>query len=105
MADGTLSVDGGATTQPIVFSTNQIVTDPADGSTINPDTSALFRTGEASAEFPGTNDVFGTLIALRDDLLNSRDLTSQDRKDAMGRRVGDIERLENHLGMQSGCSR
>ncbi|MCP4170412.1 MAG: flagellar hook-associated protein 3 [Fuerstiella sp.] len=96
-ADGTISADGGATTVPIVFSTNQIITDPADGTTIHLDTSAMLRTGENSVEFSGTNDVFDTLAALRDDLLNTRDFSSQDRLDAMNRRLGDIERVEDHL--------
>ncbi|MEO2028982.1 MAG: flagellar hook-associated protein FlgL [Fuerstiella sp.] len=97
VADGTLSIDGGITTQPIAFSTNETYTDPADGATVHLDTTTLFRTGEDSAEFVGTNDVFGTLIALRDDLTNSRNLSGPDRKDAINRRLGDIERLEDHL--------
>ncbi|MCP4854019.1 MAG: hypothetical protein GY903_05960 [Fuerstiella sp.] len=105
VADGTLSIDGGVTTLPIVYSTNETYTDPTDGSTVHLDTTNLFRTGEDSAEFPGTNDVFGTLIALRDDLTNTRDLNGTDRKDAINRRLGDIERLEDHLlnevGIQS----
>ena len=105
VADGTLSIDGGLTAQPIVYSTNEIYTDPTDGSTVHLDTTTLFRTGEDSAEFLGTNDVFGTLIALRDDLVNTRNLSGPDRKDAINRRLGDIERLEDHLldevGIQS----
>ena len=105
VADGMLSIDGGITVQPIAYSANEILTDPADGSTVHLDTTALFRTGEDSAEFPGTNDVFGTLIALRDDLTNSRDLSNPDRNEAIQRRLVDIERLEDHLlnevGMQS----
>ncbi|MEO1980425.1 MAG: flagellar hook-associated protein FlgL, partial [Fuerstiella sp.] len=97
VADGTLSIDGGITTQPIAFSTNETYTDPADGATVHLDTTTLFQTGEDSAEFVGTNDVFGTLIALRDDLTNSRNLSGPDRKDAINRRLGDIERLEDHL--------
>ena len=105
VADGTLSIDGGLTTQPLAFSTNEIFTDPADGSTIHLDTTTLIRTGEDTAEFLGTNDVFGTLIALKDDLANTRNLSGPDRKDAINRRLGDIERLEDHLldevGIQS----
>ena len=102
-ADGTVSVDGGVTTVPISFSANQIITDPADGATVHLDTQAMFRTGEDSVEFPGTNDVFDTLVALRDDLLNTRDLSSADRLDAMNRRLGDIERVEDQLLSEVGA--
>ncbi len=102
-ADGTVSVDGGTTTVPITFSANQIITNPADGATVHLDTQAMFRTGEDYVEFPGTNDVFDTLVALRDDLLNTRGLSSGDRLDAMNRRLGDIERVEDQLLSEVGA--
>lgn len=103
VADGTVSVDGGTTTDPILFAANQIVTNPADGLTVHLDATAMFRTGENSVEFAGTNDVFDTLAALRDDLVNTRDLASQDRLDAMNRRLGDIEPVEDHLLSEVGA--
>jgi flagellar hook-associated protein 3 FlgL len=103
VADGTVSIDGGTTTAPIVFATNQVLTNPADGSTIHLDTSAMFQTGEDSVEFPGTNDVFDTLAALRDDLLNTRNLSSQDRLAAMNRRLGDVGRVEDQLLSEVGA--
>jgi flagellar hook-associated protein 3 FlgL len=104
VASVTVSIDGGATTTPIAFTANQILTDPADGSTIHLDTSAMFRTGEDYIEFPGTNDVFDTLAALRDDQLNTRNLSSQGRLDAMNRRLGDVGRVEYQLLSEVGLS-
>jgi flagellin-like hook-associated protein FlgL len=96
-ANGTLSIDGGATTQPIVFGTSEIVTIPNEGTVVHFDTTTLRKAGTDAVEFPGTTDAFQVLIALRDDLRNSRDLTGDQRNAAFSRRLSDIERIENHL--------
>jgi len=96
-ADGTLSVDGGATTQPITFTDSETITIPANGTVVHFDTTTLKKTGEDSVEFPGTTDAFQVMMALRDDLRNTRDLTGDQLHAAFSRRLGDIERIENHL--------
>ena len=96
-ADGIFSLDGGATTQPIGFSSNEVLINPADNKLVHLNTLDIKRTGIASVEFPGTTDAFEVLISLRDDILNSRELSNADRFSALDRRLGDIERIENHL--------
>ena len=96
-ASGTLSIDGGATSQAISFSSNQILTDSRDGSVVNIDSTNVSRTATDHLEFPGTADAFRALAALRDELLNTRDLVYSDNIDAIGRRLDDIERIEGHL--------
>lgn len=104
-ANGTMSLDGGVTTTPIVFGTNQAITHPDDGSTVYLDTTTLQQSGTAHLEFPGTADVFEVLLSLKDDVLNNRDLSNEDLFAAVERQLGDLERLENHLldevGVQS----
>ena len=102
---GTLSIDGGATTSPISFTANQVVTDSRNGAIVNLDTSAIHRTGTDQLEFPGTTDVFNAVRSLRDDLLNTRNLSPGDRATALNRRLGDLERVHTHvldiIGVQS----
>lgn len=102
---GTMSIDGGATTTPISFAANQFVTDSQNGAIVNLDSSAIKRTGTDQLEFPGTTDVFNAIRALRDDLLNTRNLSNGDRATAISRRLGDLERVHTHvldiIGVQS----
>jgi flagellin-like hook-associated protein FlgL len=63
----------------------------------NFDTSAVTRAGTAEIEYSGTADAFTTLIGLRDALRNKDGLTSSEWQGIMGRRLGDIERIQNHL--------
>ncbi len=104
-ATGSLSLDGGLTTTPIAFSANQQITDPRDGTLVNLDTTAIRRAGTDHVEFPGTSDVFSVLRELRDDILNVRGIPESDRSDSLTRRIGDIERIQDHVldmvGVQS----
>lgn len=102
---GNLSIDGGATTTPITFSSNDVVTDSVAGVVVNIDSSSITRVGTENMEFPGTNDVFNAVIALRDELLNTQNRSASDHAAALDRRLGDIERVQSHvldiLGVQS----
>ena len=100
-----LSIDGGQTTQAIGYSANEQIIDPSDGSVIYIDTTNIRLAESEHLEFPGTGSAFQTLVALRDDILNGRSLEQSARNDAVQRRLGDLERLEDHLldelGVQS----
>jgi len=102
---GSMSIDDGVTTTPITFAANQVVTDSRNGTIVNLDASAINRTGTDQLEFPGTTDVFNAVRALRDDLLNTRNLSVGDRAIALSRRLGDLERVHSHVldivGVQS----
>ncbi|MCA9049281.1 MAG: flagellar hook-associated protein FlgL [Planctomycetaceae bacterium] len=101
-AEGTLSIDGGLSEVPITFADNNAVTDSSDGSVVYPDTTDIRRTGTNSVELIGTTDAFDVLVALRDDLLNTRGLETQHRLDALNRRIADVDRVDNHLLSQIG---
>lgn len=104
-ATGAMSIDGGLTTTPISFTGNDIITDSRDGSTVNINSTGIVRTGNDELEFPGTADVFNAIRALRDDLLNTRNLSTAERVTAFNRRLADIERVHDHvlntIGIQS----
>lgn len=103
--DGTVSIDGGLTSTAITFAASQTIQDSRDGSVVHLNTTGTRRSGTDQLEFPGTNDVFNTIRALRDDILNTRNLQPQDLKNSLNRRIGDIERTQEHLldvvGIQS----
>lgn len=104
-AEGTLSLDQGAQTTPLTFSDSQSVVDSRNGERVYLDTTQVTRTGVDQLEFPGTNDIFHALIALREDLRNSRGLGTAELSAAMGRRLGDLDRVSTHvlseIGLQS----
>lgn len=91
-ADGTLSVDQGTTTIPIDFSANQIVTDNASNEVTNVDSSGITRVGTELLEYTGTGDLFSSVLELKNDLLNTRNLQGQDWDDAILRRGNDFDR-------------
>lgn len=81
--DGTnyrISIDDGETfvTVPAGGDPNQAVTDSRTGRVLYVDTTAIGNTGVELVRVPGTYDVFGTLISLRDMLLNSRGLPERE---------------------------
>ena len=101
-ADGTISIDEGATSTPLTFDANESVVDSRDNSVVYLDTSGRLYAGQGVIEFPGTTDVFDTLVALRDDVLNERGLNTQNRLAAFDRHIANIDRIENHLLDQVG---
>lgn len=96
-ANGALSVDGGATEVAINFSSNQVVTDGATGAVTNIDSTNIRRTGTDDIEYGGTYDAFQALIALRDDLRNTRGLSSTAQIESISARVAELERV--HTGI------
>jgi flagellin-like hook-associated protein FlgL len=104
-ADGTLSIDGGATSTAITFSANQQVIDSRDGTLVNLNTTSTTMAGTDELEFPGTSDIFAVVRQLKEDLLNSRHLETSARAESLNRRLSDVELVQNHLldmvGVQS----
>lgn len=94
-ADGTLSIDGGATTVAIDFSANQQLVDSVSGAVTNVDSAQIRRTGVEHLEYAGSYDAFEILIALRNDLRNQRALTNPQQLEALSRKVGELERVRN----------
>ncbi len=96
-ANGALSTDGGATLTPIDFSGNQQVTDSETGAVTNVNTVNVRRVGKESLDYTGTADLFTLMDQLRADLLNEQEVGSYTWHAAMDRRMGDIDRLQDHI--------
>lgn len=94
-AAGTLSVDGGATSVAIDFSANQQIINGGTGAVTNVSSTNIRSTGTDQLEYSGTSDVFQTLIALRDDLRNTRGLTSPEQLQSISRRIADLDRVRD----------
>jgi flagellin-like hook-associated protein FlgL len=95
-ADGTLSTDGGATTTPIDWSTNQQVTDSKSGTLINVDTSAVTSAGTESIHETGSYNAFQILINLRDDLLNNS-IGSAAQGQAISSRLNELDQVHTTI--------
>jgi flagellar hook-associated protein 3 FlgL len=96
-SNGTMSIDGGATSTPITFTANQAVTDGATGQVTNVNTTGVTRTGVEAVNHPGTYDAFQAIMALRDDLRNTRQLSSQDQINAISADIAEIDRAHTNV--------
>ena len=65
-ADGTASIDGGASEVPIDFYSAQMLIDADTGAVTTIDTTNLRRAAIDQVEYPGTHDAFSAIVALRD---------------------------------------
>jgi len=95
--NGTLSIDGGLTEVPIDFSGNQIVTSSLSSSVQSFDTTNVSRAGSASVQPAETADLFQSVIALRDTLLNTHQLSAEEQDRAFALRLQDLDLASNHL--------
>lgn len=100
-ANGSMSVDGGATYTPINFSANQQLTNSTSGTVINVKSTNITSTGTETINEPGTYDAFQTLFALRD-TLRSTTLSSHDQALAISNLVGEIERVNTSINNVAG---
>ena len=102
---GTLSVDGGASTVPINFSANQMVTDAVSGKSAAIDSSNIRLAGDDAFEFSGTSNLFQILYETASDLRNERGFSGAEYSDALDRRLGDLadasSRVIKAMGQQS----
>jgi flagellar hook-associated protein 3 FlgL len=95
--DGTLSVDEGATTVAIDFSSSsQVVDDSITQSAVTIDPRGIVATGNDQIEFPGTSTAFQVLHDLASDLRNKREFIDNSQlTDSLTRRLRDLEELSS----------
>lgn len=102
---GTLSTDGGATSIPIDFTGNQIVTNGSSGAMTNVDSTKIRQAGTNQLHYTGTSDLFQTLITLRDTIANTQGLSDSDRSSLLQQQLSEIDRsltdVANVIGSQS----
>ena len=94
-----ISIDDGATlvTVPPGGGANQAVTDSRTGQVLYVDTAGLSSTGVELVRVPGTYDVFGTLISLRNILLNEREIPNSQVLSYVNQCVAAVEEVRNGL--------
>jgi flagellin-like hook-associated protein FlgL len=100
--DGTnyrISIDDGETFEvvPAGGDPNQAVTNSRTGRVLYVDTTAIDSTGVELVRIPGTYDVFGTLIGLRDMLLNSRGLPDRELINYVDQCVAAVEEVRERV--------
>ncbi len=96
-ADGTLSVDGGLSTQPISLSADQTIVDSTSGRFVHIDSQEISQVGNDSLEFPGTSDAFQVIYELIADLRNTRGLSDNQLAGALDRRIGELDLASNRV--------
>lgn len=94
-----LSIDDGASwvTVPVGGDANQAVTDSRTGKALYVDSTQINSTGVELVRVPGTYDVFGALISIRDLLANERGLSQAQLQELGLESIASIEELDNLL--------
>lgn len=104
-SNGTMSIDGGATTVPITFANDQVAIDGSNNTTTFVDTTNVRRVGVERVDNAGVYDAFESLIALRDDLRNVNGLSSTEQVKSIANHLAEIDRAQgnilNVVGQQS----
>lgn len=97
-----VSIDDGATfvTVPAGGDANQAVTDSRTGKVLYVDTTGINSTGVELVRVPGTYDVFGALITIRDMLRNDRNLSDAQIEQIRNASIGSLEEIQNLLAQK-----
>jgi flagellar hook-associated protein 3 len=103
--DGTeyqLSIDDGATFTPASAGpgTNLPVKDSRTGKVLYVDTTGINSTGVELVRTPGTYDVFGTLITIRDILKNDRNLSDSQLAQLRNSSMSSLDEVQNLLAQK-----
>lgn len=96
-ANGTMSVDGGASTVAINFSGNQVVTNSQTGAVTNINSTNIHQTGNDAISYTGAYDVFQILATLRDALRNTSGLSSGEQAAAVGQTLQELDRVNTSV--------
>jgi flagellin-like hook-associated protein FlgL len=87
-ADGSLSIDDGATSVPLSFSANDAVTDSRNGRILYVDSADIAQTGMDPVRVSGTYDLFSVLISLRDTIANTKNLPQDQQMNLLDNAMG-----------------
>jgi len=95
---GFLSLDGGASTSAIDFSSSQLIEDTATGKFTHINSSGITSAGSEYLSYSGTFSLFDVLIGIRDDLKNTRGLSENDQLKSISSRIAELDNVhENAL--------
>jgi flagellin-like hook-associated protein FlgL len=92
------SIDDGATSvESDLTDGNLAVTDSRNGGILYVDTRQVARFGTDPVRIPGTNDLFSTLISVRDLMANDRDLSTSDQLRLLNEAVKSMDEVTGTL--------
>jgi flagellar hook-associated protein 3 FlgL len=89
-ASGEIVNASGQGAVPVGFAANQTYTDPTTQAETHLDTTNVIRTGNVTVSYTGTQGLFDTLIALRDDLLQAGTRPAAETADLVRGRLEDL---------------
>ncbi|MGA2092906.1 MAG: flagellar hook-associated protein FlgL [Sedimentisphaerales bacterium] len=94
-----ITIDDGATWTPVPSApdANLQVTDSRTGKVLYVDTTGINSAGTDLVQVPGTNDVFGVLITLRDILNNTKGLSDAQLQQLRSASSGSLDEIQNLL--------
>jgi flagellin-like hook-associated protein FlgL len=94
----TLSLDGGATTTTVTDFTQQAaVTDPRTGGVLMVDPSGISATGLDAVTVPGSYNLFGTLINIRDLMSNTNGLDSSRQQELLRQATTSLSTVTDNI--------
>jgi len=95
---GSLSIDDGASQTAADFAdANLAVTDSVTGRVLYVNCTGIERSGLEPVRTPGTYDMFGTLVTVRDLMLNTRDMPENEQLALLNEMVGSVNELAQGL--------
>jgi flagellar hook-associated protein 3 len=98
IGNGTMSIDDGASTVAIDFSdANQAVVDSATGRTLHVNSGGIAREGVEPVRIPGTYDLFGALLNVRDLMLNAHGLTDERQRELISQALATVQEVERQI--------
>ncbi len=93
---GSVSLNDAAPQAIDLAETNQRFTD-SDGRVLYIDSTKFQRVGQDAIRVPGTYDLFGSLIHIRDVLQNTHGMSEQDRSDLLTGAIDSLEEVSNGI--------
>ena len=96
-SSGFLSVDGGLTTTPIDFSSNQIVPDSLTQGFTTVNSESIHQTGSELLEFQGTSDPFQVLYNIASDFRNENSRPESEVRESLDRHFVDLENARDKI--------
>jgi len=99
-SNGTLSINGGTDTAAIDFSNNQAVTNSTTGRMLYVNSGNITRIGDEPVRLPGTYDMFGTLISIRDALANTHSVSGALQNDMLTNMLDSLKEIQSGISQQ-----
>ena len=95
---GSLSIDDGASQTALDFAdANLAVTDSVTGRVLYVDCTGIERAGLEPVRTPGTYDMFGALVTIRDLMLNTRNMSENEQTALLNRMVDAVNEVARGL--------